>query len=144
MLYGIDYETRTMSGRPAEPAQPEPLRCGSCGKTVSEVKRAVWDPALLVGTCCEVYIDHRCPECGGNDLSWHEYDFGRDPETGYHDGGEYAVCRACGAQSDAADTEVRIGPEPWDHTDADVPPAQLDPQSEFRDIPWRRRECTPR
>ena len=63
MIYGVDYATRTMSGLPVEPAKPEPLICGSCGKAVESLSRAVWDESLLVGSCCEVYLDHRCPAC---------------------------------------------------------------------------------
>ena len=39
-----------------------------------------------------------CPECGCDDLRVEPFDFGRDPETGYCDSGEVAICRRCGAK----------------------------------------------
>ena len=43
-----------------------------------------------------------CPECGRSDLdmTFHRYDFGRDPETGYVDAGTAFVC-PCGATGEA-------------------------------------------
>jgi hypothetical protein len=92
-----------------EPAEEKP-RCQACGKEVDQVSRCVWDTDLLVGPCCEVYIDHQCPDCGSDHLNWQEYDLGRDSETGYHDAGIYVVCSDCGAKNDERDTEVKIGP----------------------------------
>jgi hypothetical protein len=42
-----------------------------------------------------------CPECGSDIVSVVEYDFGRCPETGYHDAGERDECHDCGAYGDA-------------------------------------------
>lgn len=42
-----------------------------------------------------------CPECGSDDVRIEEYDFGRCPETGYHDAGERYRCLACGATGEA-------------------------------------------
>lgn len=47
-----------------------------------------------------------CPECGGDNVRIMEYDFGRCPETGYHDAGERFQCRECGAEGDADDLVV--------------------------------------
>lgn len=33
-----------------------------------------------------------CPDCGSENLRYEEYDYGRCPETGYHDAGVVAVC----------------------------------------------------
>jgi predicted RNA-binding Zn-ribbon protein involved in translation (DUF1610 family) len=46
-----------------------------------------------------------CPECGSNDISIREYDFGVCQQTGYRDAGQRYVCRACGAQGAAADLD---------------------------------------
>jgi hypothetical protein len=45
-----------------------------------------------------------CPECCG-ELQVYEYDFGRCPETGYHDAGARYRCMECGQKGDAADVE---------------------------------------
>lgn len=42
-----------------------------------------------------------CPECGSDNVRVEEYDFGKCPETGYHDAGERYYCLACGATGDA-------------------------------------------
>jgi hypothetical protein len=52
MIYGIDYTTRTMSGRKMAPSTPEPLECQSCGANVSELFPCEWDTRLMVGVCC--------------------------------------------------------------------------------------------
>jgi rubredoxin len=44
-----------------------------------------------------------CPECGSDEVTAEEYDFGICRETGYHDAGERFRCRACGAEGDAED-----------------------------------------
>ena len=46
-----------------------------------------------------------CPECGSDNVSVVEYDFGRCPETGYHDAGERYECHDCGAYGDADELE---------------------------------------
>jgi hypothetical protein len=50
--------------------EPEPLRCGSCGQPVESLSRCVWDESLMVGPCCEVYIDHQCPACDSGNLEF--------------------------------------------------------------------------
>ena len=95
MLYGIDYETRTMSGLPIVPLAPEPLRCGSCGRPVESLSRSVWDESLMVGSCCEVYTEHQCPACESDNL-----EFG-DPAV---------KCLDCGCLTTEAASEVKIGP----------------------------------
>jgi hypothetical protein len=57
MIYGIDYTTRTLSGRNMAPAAPEPLECQSCGANVSELLPCEWDSRLMVGACCLVAED---------------------------------------------------------------------------------------
>lgn len=47
-----------------------------------------------------------CPECGSEDCTTFEYDFGEDRETGYRDAGVRAVCLACGFRADVADFET--------------------------------------
>jgi hypothetical protein len=89
---------------------PEKPRCGGCDHPVDELFPCVWDTTLEVGKCCETYIDTRCPDCGSDDLDFREYDFGVCSETGYHDAGVRAICRACGSENDERDTEVKIGP----------------------------------
>ena len=70
LIYGVDYETRTMSGLPMDPVEAERLRCGSCARAVESLSRCVWDESLMVGSCCEVYIDHRCPACDSDNLEY--------------------------------------------------------------------------
>jgi hypothetical protein len=41
-----------------------------------------------------------CPEGGSHNVKVRSYDFGRCPQTGYHDVGEYFECRDCGAEGD--------------------------------------------
>ena len=95
MIYGIDYETRTMSGLPSGLLQEEPLYCGACGKTAVSVSRCVWDETLMVGPCCEVYTDHRCPACNSENLEY----------------GDVAVkCLDCGCVTTEVECEVKIGP----------------------------------
>src|SRR5262249_21938929 len=48
-------------------------------------------------------IAARCPECAGSELVALPFDFGMDPESGYHDAGERFLCRACGATGEAAE-----------------------------------------
>lgn len=47
-----------------------------------------------------------CPQCGSDNVSIREYDFGRCPETGYHDAGNRFTCRACGAEGDVDELVV--------------------------------------
>jgi len=95
MIYGVDYETRTMSGQPMEPATLEALRCGSCGQPVASLSRCVWDESLMVGPCCEVYTDHRCPACDSANLE-------------FSDAG--VKCLDCGCVTGEEASEVTIGP----------------------------------
>jgi hypothetical protein len=57
MLYGLDYTTRTLTGRKLARQTPEPLECQSCGANVPELFPCEWDTTLLVGTCCTVRAD---------------------------------------------------------------------------------------
>src|SRR5690349_19257672 len=96
MIYGIDYETRTIGGvkRP-EAEQAEELHCGGCGRKVGSLSRCVWDDLLMVGPCCEVYTEHRCPACGSENLEY----------------GDAAVqCLDCGCVTTDGAAEVKIGP----------------------------------
>jgi hypothetical protein len=65
MLYGINYDTRTMSGRKMAPATSQPLECQSCGARVSELFPCKWDTRLMVGACCIVADDESAdvPAC---------------------------------------------------------------------------------
>ena len=105
--YISEYEGREEAQAPIQ--RP---RCGSCGQEVDDVSRCVRDATLMVGRCCETYIDHRCPDCGSDHLRWEEYDYGTCSETGYHDAGVRAICEECGCNCDERDTEVKIGPIP--------------------------------
>ena len=51
-----------------------------------------------------------CPECGSDNVSVVEYDFGRCPETGYHDAGERYECHDCGAYGDADELGLEEAP----------------------------------
>lgn len=95
MIYGVDYETRTMKRLPMEPMRPEPLVCGACGKPVESLSRCAWDESLMVGSCCEVYIEHRCPSCNSDNLE--------------HSGAG-AKCLDCGCVSTEGEAELKIGP----------------------------------
>ena len=44
-----------------------------------------------------------CPECGSHNLKIRSSDFGRCPQTGCHDAGEYFECRDCGAIGDVSE-----------------------------------------
>jgi len=44
-----------------------------------------------------------CPEYGSDSIGIAHYDFGRCPETGYHDAGERYECYECGSYGDADD-----------------------------------------
>jgi hypothetical protein len=44
-----------------------------------------------------------CPECGSEEFFQRPYDFGRDPETGYHDSGVRATCHKCSHDADIED-----------------------------------------
>lgn len=48
-----------------------------------------------------------CPECGSDEVTVQEYDFGICRETGYHDAGERFRCLACGATGAADDLVPR-------------------------------------
>jgi rubredoxin len=48
-----------------------------------------------------------CPECGSDEVTVQEYDFGICRETGYHDAGERFRCLVCGAAGDAEDLGQR-------------------------------------
>src|SRR5690349_21010907 len=95
MIYGVDYDTRTMNGSQMEPAKPEALVCGACGGPVESVSRCVWDETLMVGSCCEVYIEHRCPACNSDNLE---------------DGDSAVKCLDCGCATTEAASQVEIGP----------------------------------
>jgi hypothetical protein len=41
-----------------------------------------------------------CPECGSDNVQVTPFDFGRCPQTGYHDVGERYECNECGAFGD--------------------------------------------
>ena len=95
MIYGVDYETRTISGLPMEPAAPDPLRCGACGKPVDSLFPCLWDETLMVGECCETTTDHRCPACASDNLEY----------------GDAALrCLDCGRVATEAEADVKIGP----------------------------------
>jgi rubredoxin len=47
-----------------------------------------------------------CPECGSDDVRVVHYDFGRCPETGYHDAGDRYSCGECGAYGDASELKI--------------------------------------
>ena len=49
-----------------------------------------------------------CPQCGSEQLRPTRYDYGRDPETGYHDCGVRVVCLDCGAVSDAEEVDRHV------------------------------------
>src|SRR5579871_649285 len=63
MTYGVDYSTRTLSGKLDPSMKPEPLHCGSCGQTVLELQPCTWDPDLEVGECCLVHPDEQETGC---------------------------------------------------------------------------------
>jgi len=65
MIYGIDYETRTMNGLPMEPERPESPQCDACLKRVKSLSRCTWDPSMMVGPCCEPEPEP-CFTCGGS------------------------------------------------------------------------------
>jgi hypothetical protein len=44
-----------------------------------------------------------CPQCGSHNIKIRSFDFGRCPQTGYHDAGEYFECRDCGATGDVSE-----------------------------------------
>jgi hypothetical protein len=95
MIYGVDYETRTLSGLPMEPVEAERLICGSCGKPAESLSRCVWDESLIVGACCEEYVDHRCPACQSDNLDY----------------ADAAVkCLDCGFVTTEEASEVKIDP----------------------------------
>jgi hypothetical protein len=95
MIYGVDYETGTISGLPMEPTMPQPLRCGSCGQLVESLSPCVWDERLMVGSCCEVYADQRCPACDSGNLEY--------SDTG-------VKCLDCGCLTTEEASEVKISP----------------------------------
>ena len=96
MIYGVDYETRTLSGvKQATAERRDQVRCGSCGQPVESLSRCVWDERLLVGPCCETYSEDRCPACNSENLEY----------------GETTVrCLDCGCVTTEAACEVKIGP----------------------------------
>jgi hypothetical protein len=49
-----------------------------------------------------------CPECGSDEFDAREYDYGRDPETGYSDSGVRATCLECGHDADIEDFQRQI------------------------------------
>ena len=97
MIYGVDYETRTLSGLkpPAEERQAEELLCGGCGRRVESLSRCVWDERLTVGPCCETYTENRCPACGSDSLDF------SDAEV---------RCLECGCLTTEAASQITIGP----------------------------------
>jgi hypothetical protein len=96
MIYGIDYETRTIGGlKRTEAEKPEELHCGACDRKVESLSRCVWDDRLVVGPCCEVYTEHLCPACGSENLEF----------------GDAAVqCLDCGCATTEAACQLEIGP----------------------------------
>jgi rubredoxin len=44
-----------------------------------------------------------CPQCGSDNVRVGDYDFGRCPETGYHDAGERYECLICGSNGEATE-----------------------------------------
>jgi len=42
----------------------------------------------------------RCPQCSSEEFVTKEYDYGKDPETGYSDSGTVARCLKCGFQGE--------------------------------------------
>ena len=95
MIYGVDYETRTLSGLkpPAEEQQAEELRCGACGRRVEWLSPCVWDERLTVGPCCETYTENRCPACGSDNLEFSDTD---------------VQCLECGCVTTEEASEVQI------------------------------------
>lgn len=77
------------------------IRCEYCGMTREDVLN-YGSPAV----CCWSGTP-TCPDCCSDELTFHEYDFGRDSETGYHDCGEYAHCLQCGRNNEARDAEFK-------------------------------------
>lgn len=58
----------------------------------------------------KTHTTHDCPDCGSDKhLSFHDYDYGRDSETGYSDSGERYHCHKCGSKGDADDTKNHHG-----------------------------------
>lgn len=47
-----------------------------------------------------------CPECGSDNVRIAHYDFGRCPETGYHDAGDQYECIECGYYGDASELVI--------------------------------------
>lgn len=48
------------------------------------------------GPECQDPLDSKCAWCGSTDIETVSWDFGVDPQTGYHDQGTAVVCRGCG------------------------------------------------
>jgi hypothetical protein len=95
MIYGVDYETRTMNGLPIESAKPEPTVCDACGEPVETLFPCVWDDSLMVGLCCESYVEHRCPACNSDNLDF---------------GAAAIECRDCGCITTEEACEIKMGP----------------------------------
>lgn len=52
--------------------------------------------------------EHDCPHCGSADhLSFHDYDFGREKQTGYSDAGTRYKCNNCGNSGSEEDTRTK-------------------------------------
>jgi len=49
-----------------------------------------------------------CPECGSEEFSVRDYDYGKDPETGYSDSGVRATCLECGHSADIEDFQREV------------------------------------
>lgn len=75
-------------GRIEAYASPEDPGCPNCGEH---------------GGTPAIRHDGGCPECGGDDLSFTDYDFGIDMETGWRDAGTRFTCRACGESADISE-----------------------------------------
>lgn len=96
MIYGVDYETRTLSGvKLLAEERSEQLRCGACGRRVESLSNCVWDERLSVGPCCETYTENRCPACGSDNLEFRSAD---------------VRCLECHCVTTEASCEVHIGP----------------------------------
>lgn len=52
-------------------------------------------------------VELACPHCGSDNVEIRNFDFGTDPDTGYHDSGTVAVCAACNCVSEVGDFEER-------------------------------------
>ena len=62
MIYGVDYETRTMSGQNITPEKGEMPICDSCGSPCERLAECYWEPGYRVCPECFVHSDEaQCP-----------------------------------------------------------------------------------